>query len=55
MLPAGPRRFWAKLRQVHWEFWRNHTGNIARLFETYYHDRPNFDGGILLVGDSIQF
>jgi L-ascorbate 6-phosphate lactonase len=43
------------LLPFHWEFWRNHTGNIARLFETYYRDRPSFEIRILLVGDSIQF
>lgn len=43
------------LLPFHWEFWRNHTGNIQRLFELYYQDRPPFDIRILMVGDSIQF
>ena len=35
----------------HWEFWRNHTGDIVRLFELYHRDRPPFDLKILLIGD----
>lgn len=42
------------LLPFHWEFWRNHTGNIGKLFEIYYRERPDFDVQILLVGDSIQ-
>lgn len=42
------------LLPFHWEFWRNHTGNIAKLFEVYYRDRPNFDIRILLIGDAIR-
>ncbi len=42
------------LLPFHWEFWRNHTGNIARLFELYYRERPDFDIQILLIGDSIR-
>lgn len=38
----------------HWEFWRNHTGDIARLFEIYFREQPSFEVKILLVGDSIQ-
>jgi L-ascorbate 6-phosphate lactonase len=41
------------LLPFHWEFWRNHTGDIGKLFEIYYRDRPNFDIKVLLVGDSI--
>ncbi|HZQ05528.1 MAG TPA: MBL fold metallo-hydrolase [Anaerolineae bacterium] len=41
------------LLPFHWEFWRNHTGNIQKLFELYYRDRPNFDIKILLIGDSL--
>jgi L-ascorbate metabolism protein UlaG (beta-lactamase superfamily) len=41
------------LLPFHWDFWRNHTGNIANLFEHYYRDRPPFDLRILLIGDSI--
>jgi L-ascorbate 6-phosphate lactonase len=42
------------LLPFHWEFWRNHTGDIAKLFETYYHERPGFDIKILLIGDSLH-
>jgi len=41
------------LLPFHWEFWRNHTGSIGRLFELYYRDQPNFDINLLLIGDSI--
>jgi hypothetical protein len=43
------------LLPFHWEFWRNHTGNLARLFEIYNRERPDFEIRILLIGDSIQF
>ncbi len=42
------------LLPFHWEFWRNHTGNIQKLFELYYRDRPDFALKILLIGDAIQ-
>jgi L-ascorbate metabolism protein UlaG (beta-lactamase superfamily) len=42
------------LLPFHWEFWRNHTGNIQTLFELYYSNRPPFDLNILLIGDSIK-
>jgi L-ascorbate 6-phosphate lactonase len=41
------------LLPFHWEFWRNHTGDIAKLFEIYYRDRPDFDIKVLLIGDSL--
>ena len=41
------------LLPFHWEFWRNHTGDIVRLLELYYADRPPFDLKVLLIGDSI--
>jgi L-ascorbate 6-phosphate lactonase len=41
------------LLPFHWEFWRNHTGDIQQLFELYYRDRPDFDVKILLVGDAL--
>lgn len=43
------------LLPFHWEFWRNHTGNIQKLFELYYRERPPFDLKILLIGDSLKF
>ena len=43
------------LLPFHWEFWRNHTSDISRLFEIYYADRPGFDMKILMIGDSIHF
>lgn len=42
------------LLPFHWEFWRNHTGSIGKLFEVYYRDRPEFDIKVLLIGDSLQ-
>lgn len=42
------------LLPFHWEFWRNHTGNIGKLFEIYYREQPDFDIRILLIGDSIR-
>ena len=54
-LLAAARKLHPKtLLPFHWEFWRNHTGNIGRLFELYYRDRPDFDIQILLIGDSIR-
>jgi L-ascorbate 6-phosphate lactonase len=41
------------LLPFHWEFWRNHTGDIVRLLEIYHRERPPFDLKILLIGDSI--
>ena len=43
------------LLPFHWEFWRNHTGDIAKVFEVYYRDVPGFAVKVLLIGDSIQF
>ncbi len=42
------------LLPFHWEFWRNHTGDIGELFQHYYRWKPDFDLRILLVGDSLQ-
>jgi L-ascorbate 6-phosphate lactonase len=42
------------LLPFHWEFWRNHTGNVAKLFELYYKDPPGFDIELLLIGDSVR-
>ena len=42
------------LLPFHWEFWRNHTGDIARLFEIYHREQPPFELEILLVGDSLR-
>jgi L-ascorbate 6-phosphate lactonase len=41
------------LLPFHWEFWRNHTGDIVRLLEIYHREQPPFDLKILLIGDSI--
>ena len=41
------------LLPFHWEFWRNHTGDVARLLELYHRDRPPFALKLLLVGDSL--
>ncbi len=48
----------AKLRPgtllpFHWEFWRNHTGDIVKFFELYYSQKPDFDIRILSIGDSL--
>jgi L-ascorbate metabolism protein UlaG (beta-lactamase superfamily) len=54
-LIAAARKLRPKtLLPFHWEFWRNHTGNIGRLFEIYYRERPGFDLQILLIGDSVR-
>ena len=42
------------LLPFHWEFWRNHTGDIGKLFELYHRQQPEFDIRILLVGDSLH-
>jgi L-ascorbate 6-phosphate lactonase len=41
------------LLPFHWDFWRNHTGDIVRLLEIYHRERPPFGLEILLVGDSL--
>ncbi len=53
MLQAARKLHPKTLLPFHWEFWRNHTGSIAKLFEIYYRDHPPFDIKILLVGDSL--
>lgn len=42
------------LLPFHWEFWRNHTGDIVRLLEIYHRERPPFDLELLLIGDSLR-
>lgn len=42
------------LLPFHWEFWRNHTGDINRLFELYYREPAGFKIHILLIGDSLH-
>lgn len=42
------------LLPFHWEFWRNHTGSVGKLFEAYYRDKPDFDILLLLIGDALQ-
>jgi L-ascorbate 6-phosphate lactonase len=54
MLTAARKLHPRTLLPFHWEFWRNYTGNIAKLFEVYYRDKPDFDMPILLIGDSIR-
>ena len=41
------------LLPFHWEFWRNHTGDVNRLFEIYYRDPADFKIHLLLIGDSL--
>ena len=41
------------LLPFHWEFWRNHTGDVVRLLELYHRERPPFDLKLLLIGDSL--
>jgi L-ascorbate 6-phosphate lactonase len=41
------------LLPFHWEFWRNHTGDIVRLVEIYQRERPPFELKIILAGDSV--
>jgi L-ascorbate 6-phosphate lactonase len=41
------------LLPFHWDFWRNHTGDIVRLLEIYGRERPPFDLRVLLIGDSL--
>jgi L-ascorbate 6-phosphate lactonase len=53
MLRAAAKLCPRTLLPFHWEFWRNHTGDIARFFELYYRDRPDFNVKILLIGDSL--
>jgi len=43
----------ATLLPFHWEFWRNHTGDVVRLLEIFHRERPPFDLKLLLVGDSL--
>ena len=42
------------LLPFHWEFWRNHTGDIVRFFELYFSQKPDFDVKILSIGDSLH-
>ena len=53
MLAAARKLHPKTLLPFHWEFWRNHTGNIKKLFEIYYREKPPFDIEILLIGDSL--
>jgi len=55
MLAAARRLRPKTLLPFHWEFWRNHTGDIGKLFEVYYREKPDYDIKILLVGDSIRY
>lgn len=41
------------LLPFHWEFWRNHTGDVIQLLDVYHQERPSFELKILLVGDSL--
>jgi L-ascorbate 6-phosphate lactonase len=42
------------LLPFHWEFWRNNTGDIKKLFELYYREQAGFDIQILLIGDTLN-
>ncbi|MCY4022304.1 MAG: MBL fold metallo-hydrolase [Anaerolineaceae bacterium] len=42
------------LLPFHWEFWRNHTGDIVKFFELYFSQKPDFDVKILSIGDSLH-
>ena len=41
------------LLPFHWDFWRNHTGDVGRLLELYHKAPRSFDLKILLIGDEI--
>jgi L-ascorbate 6-phosphate lactonase len=41
------------LLPFHWEFWRNHTGDVVRLLDAYHQYSPPFALKLLLVGDSL--
>jgi L-ascorbate 6-phosphate lactonase len=43
----------ATMLPFHWDFWRNHTGDIVRLLEIYFRERPPYDLKVLLIGDSL--
>ena len=53
MLAAATDLSPGTLLPFHWEFWRNHTGDIAHLLDLYHRERPPFDLKILLIGDSL--
>ena len=42
------------LLPFHWEFWRNHTGSLVKLFEAYDRDQFPFSLQLLLIGDRMQ-
>src|SRR5581483_10561891 len=54
MLAAARKLHPKTLLPFHWEFWRNHTGSLERLFELYYTNRPDFELKLLLIGDRIE-
>ena len=54
MLAAAGKLRPKTLVPFHWEFWRNHTGDIGRFFELYHQAEPSFDVRVLLIGDSID-
>ncbi len=41
------------LLPFHWEFWRNHTGDLGRFFEVYHREPRPFAVTVPLVGDSL--
>jgi L-ascorbate 6-phosphate lactonase len=53
MLQAARDLSPATLLPFHWEFWRNHTGDIVHLLEIYFRETPPFDLKILAIGDSL--
>jgi L-ascorbate metabolism protein UlaG (beta-lactamase superfamily) len=42
------------LLPFHWDFWRNHTGDIVRLVEIYHREQPPFELKVMLIGDSVS-
>ena len=54
MLAAAGKLRPQTLLPFHWEFWRNHTGDIVRFFELYHEGERTFDVRVLLIGDSIE-
>jgi L-ascorbate 6-phosphate lactonase len=54
LLEAAKKLHPKTLLPFHWEFWRNHTGNVKKLFELYYREKPDFDIELLLIGDALQ-
>jgi L-ascorbate 6-phosphate lactonase len=54
MLEAAADLAPGTLLPFHWEFWRNHTGDVVKLLDLYHRGPRAFDVKILLVGDSLS-